>query len=130
MIMIMAGSASYGLVIQSAGAGSDWYSRSLSQNCSEAAEAPPHHSSWAHIYLNWCSLVLARESHAFFLHQSLYLTAYARFDLGFLKIRAHIVKLESTAVKMVTKSQTHTRIPGAKEKRLYRDTDTMNEVCY
>ena len=41
--------------------------RSLSKNCSEAAEAPPHRCSWAHIARK---KVLARESHgAFFLLQ-------------------------------------------------------------
>ena len=43
--------------------------RSLSQNCSEAADAPPHRCPWAHIAR---VQVLARESHgAFFLPRQL-----------------------------------------------------------
>ena len=43
--------------------------RSVSRNCSEAADAPPHRCSWAHIARQQ---VLARESHgAFFLRREL-----------------------------------------------------------
>ena len=72
MIMIMAGSAScilVGSASYSLLAGSASYSHSLSQNCSEAADAPPHRCPWAHISLKQ---VLARESHgAFFLPRQL-----------------------------------------------------------
>ena len=57
MIMIVVGSDSYSLV------GSASYSRSLSQNFSKAADAPPHRYPWPHIER---VQVLARESHGDF----------------------------------------------------------------
>ena len=61
--MIIAGYALYSLVGSASCTllvGSALYSRSLSQNFSEAADAPPHTSPWAHIER---VQVHARESH-------------------------------------------------------------------
>ena len=65
--MIIVGCAvSYSPVYSLVAGSSASYSSSLSQNCSEAAEAPPHRYSWAHIARKQ---VLARESQgAFFLY--------------------------------------------------------------
>ena len=105
MIMIVVGSDSYSLV------GSASYSRSLSQNCSKAADAPPHRYPWPHIER---VPVLARESHGdFFFPRQLLPRAKGMEN----RLRISIVKeacfLDISTSSLYSGFNSKTRLPSA-----------------